>query len=116
LLHLLEADTGETHDTLRVMQALDTSGGYRSYVTPGLAVAEGAAYVSVPTAGQIAEVHLGDFTVARHMDVPGRRAAWRCSRSRAARFISAGVYPADRRQGGAGRTASPSTSGFRTAA
>lgn len=71
LLHLLGADTGEAQGTLRVMQAVDTSGGYGSYVTPGLAVAEGAAYVSVPTAGQIAEVHLDDFTVARRMDVPG---------------------------------------------
>lgn len=71
MLHRLEADTGEVHGSVRVMQAVDTSGGHGSYVTPGLAVAEGAVYISVPTEGQVAEVHLDDLTVARRLEVSG---------------------------------------------
>lgn len=71
MLHRLGADTGEVHGSVRVMEPVDVSGGYGSYVAPGLAVGEGAAYVSVPIAGQIAEVHLDDVTVARRLDVTG---------------------------------------------
>lgn len=70
-LRVLEADTGEVHGSVQVLEAVDMSGGHGSYVAPGLAVAEGAAYVSAPTEGQIAEIHLDDLSVARRLDVPG---------------------------------------------
>jgi hypothetical protein len=71
MFHMLEAETGEVQGSVQVLAAVDTSGGHGSYVTPGLAVTEGAAYVSVPAEGQVAEVHLDDMTVARRLDVPG---------------------------------------------
>lgn len=69
VLHRLEANTGEVYGSVQVLDAVNTSGGYGSYVAPGLAVAEGAAYVSVPTEGQIAEIELDDLSVVRRLDV-----------------------------------------------
>ena len=71
LLHRLEAATGDADGTLRVLQPLDTSGGYGSYVSPSLAVAEHAAYISLPTERQIAEIDLDEMSVARRLDVSG---------------------------------------------
>lgn len=71
MLHRLEATTGAGRDSLRVMQPLDTSGGYGSYVSPSLAVAEGALYLSLPSEGQIAEIKLDELSVARRIDVSG---------------------------------------------
>ncbi len=71
LFHVLEADSGELHRSVRVMQLLDVSGGYGTYDAPSLAVGEGAVYVSVPTQKQIVEVYPEKTQVIRRMDVPG---------------------------------------------
>lgn len=72
MFHVLEAASGETHGSVRVMKPVDISGGYGSYDAPSLAVAEGAAYIGVPAASQIVEVHLDDVSVARQLDVDGK--------------------------------------------
>ena len=71
MFHVLRAATSEVRDSVRVMEPIDVSGGYGSYDAPSLAVAEGAAYIGVPAAAQIAEVHLDDVTVARRLNVSG---------------------------------------------
>ncbi len=71
LFHVLEADSGEVHGSVRVMEAVDISGGYGTYDAPSLAVGEGAVYVGVPAQQQIVEVHPEETEVARRIDVPG---------------------------------------------
>lgn len=71
LFHVLETDSGELHGSVRVMEAVDISGGYGTYDAPSLAVGEGAVYVGVPAQQQIVEVHPEETEVARRMDVSG---------------------------------------------
>ncbi len=71
LFHVLEADSGELHGSVRVMEPLDVSGGYGSYDAPSLAVGEGAVYIGLPGQQQIVEVHPEETEVARRMEVPG---------------------------------------------
>lgn len=72
LLHVLEADSGEVHGSVRVMPPLDVSGGYGTYDSPSLAVGEGAVYVGLPAQGEVVEVHPGETEVVRRLDVPGK--------------------------------------------
>ena len=71
-LHVLEADSGEAHGHVPVMDAVDISGGYGTYDTPSLAIADGKAYVGLPATSQIAEVHLDEVIVERELDFDGK--------------------------------------------
>lgn len=72
LFHVLEADSGEVHGSVRVMEPLDISGGYGTYDSPSLAVGEGAVYVGLPAQGEVVEIQPEEAEVVRRMDVPGK--------------------------------------------
>lgn len=72
LFHVLEADSGAPHGSVRVMPPLDVSGGYGTYDAPSLGVGEGAVYVGLPAQGQVVEVHPEETEVARRLNVPGK--------------------------------------------
>lgn len=73
-LHRLEAQSGELQGSVSVMEAFDPGpGGGHGAARPGLAVGEHAVYVSVPSAGEVAEVRFeGDaLSVTRRLEVGG---------------------------------------------
>jgi len=72
VLHALEPETGEVVGGTRVMAPFDTES---EAPYPGLAVAEEAAFVSVPSTGEVVEIHWdetpGALEVARRIAVGG---------------------------------------------
>ncbi len=68
-LHTLEAATGKVIKSLKVSEPITASG--EGAVRPGMALADGMAFVTLPDKGEVLEIELADMTIKRRFNVGG---------------------------------------------